>query len=283
MTREYSSSIFKEDIGFSMKKYTINRPMLVHSHDFVEMIYVINGNGKHIINGKEYLIERGAFFIIDVDSYHSMIYDDISYYYDFYFKKDYLQSIKPLYGNDENAYDLLCRNNKYPYLQFSAEQIDEIERIIENISEEYLGVKSCRISMLNALISVFLLKIRRSVESYPSVFTSRKASITLPRVIDYINQHFAENISLKTISTNYGYNQTYFGRLFHNTYGITFDDYLKNVRLKNAAELLNDTTLPIDTIISKSGYSNRSYFYKEFAKAYGCSPRIYRASCTQKL
>lgn len=59
---------------------------------------------------------------------------------------------------------------------------------------------------------------------------------------------------------------------------ISPNEFIKLCRLEKAAELLKDTSLPIQEIISSVGINSRSYFYKEFIKKFGCTPKDFRNS-----
>ena len=58
----------------------------------------------------------------------------------------------------------------------------------------------------------------------------------------------------------------------------TPNDYIKNRRLAYAVKLLLTTSLNIQEIVYKVGFSNRSHFYKEFDKRYGMTPKDYRTA-----
>lgn len=59
-------------------------------------------------------------------------------------------------------------------------------------------------------------------------------------------------------------------------------DFIKEQKMALAVKLLQTTTLNVQEIIYQCGFNNRSYFYKEFAKKYGCSPKEYRMANKQK-
>jgi len=105
--------------------------------------------------------------------------------------------------------------------------------------------------------------------------------VVLPRILDYINNHYAENITIKDISKKYNYNPAYFGRLFNNTYEISFNQYIHNKRIEYARDLLSTTNYTIELISEKVGYSNKNIFYKEFMRLCGCSPKEYRRSLNE--
>lgn len=73
-----------------------------------------------------------------------------------------------------------------------------------------------------------------------------------------------------------GLSETHFRRLFHRQVGTTFRRYLRHVRMRRAAELLKNHTLPIKSIASDSGYTDVSNFYRDFKQVHGINPRQVR-------
>jgi AraC-like DNA-binding protein len=73
-----------------------------------------------------------------------------------------------------------------------------------------------------------------------------------------------------------GLSEAYFLRLFHQKVSKTFRQYLREVRMARAAELLKDHTVSIKRIAFDSGYSDLSNFYRDFKQVYGMSPRQVR-------
>ncbi|HIZ75828.1 MAG TPA: helix-turn-helix domain-containing protein [Candidatus Mediterraneibacter stercoravium] len=68
----------------------------------------------------------------------------------------------------------------------------------------------------------------------------------------------------------------YLNRVFRNHTGKTITEYRQQICLKEAEHLLVSTDLPISSIISEIGFSNRSYFYRLFEDNYGLTPLEYR-------
>ena len=60
--------------------------------------------------------------------------------------------------------------------------------------------------------------------------------------------------------------------------GMTPGEFIKNIRLKYAAELLVSTHLTVSEIFYRTGFNNQSYFFREFKKRYGCPPNEYKRS-----
>jgi two-component system response regulator YesN len=93
----------------------------------------------------------------------------------------------------------------------------------------------------------------------------------------YIKQHYFENITLQTVAEEIHVTPTWLSKLFKRETGMTFLEYLTDVRLKRAVELLQDVQLKVYQICHMVGYQDPVYFSKLFKKQYGCTPQDYRS------
>ncbi|RKX74051.1 MAG: hypothetical protein DRP70_04840 [Spirochaetes bacterium] len=93
----------------------------------------------------------------------------------------------------------------------------------------------------------------------------------IQEIIEYIDQHVFEPISLKTLSYQFGISHSYLGQMFRKETGVKFNDYVNTVRVDKAKVLLRGNTVSIKTVAESLGYSNPDYFYKIFKKLTGQS------------
>jgi two-component system response regulator YesN len=97
---------------------------------------------------------------------------------------------------------------------------------------------------------------------------------------DYIREHYAEEISLNSVSTRYFITSTYFSSIFKEIVGENFLEFLTRVRMEKAKELLEHTAVKVGQIGEKVGYADSRYFSKLFKKHTGLMPTEYRQSCS---
>ena len=105
---------------------------------------------------------------------------------------------------------------------------------------------------------------------------SKKKPVVI-EVQKYINRNYSnEELSISEIANSLGISQTYLTRLFKRELGMTFADYLTNVRIKNAIILMRDPSLKLYEIAKLIGYSTQHYFSNVFRKYVGISPQDYK-------
>ena len=96
------------------------------------------------------------------------------------------------------------------------------------------------------------------------------------KVMSYVEEHYKENISLQDVSDLLGIGKEYFCRFFKKNMGISFLQYLNEVRLSHIYQGLMDTDLPIAELMEENGFSNQKLFNRSFKELYGCTPSSVR-------
>ena len=103
-----------------------------------------------------------------------------------------------------------------------------------------------------------------------------QADIKFTEVLKYVNEHFLDKISSKSVSEMFNYNESYFCRKFKSVTGTTIMNYILVSRLDYAKNLLGESKEDISVVAAKSGFSDVAYFYRSFKKQYKLTPSEYR-------
>ena len=102
------------------------------------------------------------------------------------------------------------------------------------------------------------------------------------KVKQYLNDHYAEELTLEVLSAQVGMAPSAFSRFFHQQTGRTVMDYVIDIRLGNAARLLVDTTNSVQEICYACGFNNLSNFNRMFKARRGYTPREFRTIFKKK-
>lgn len=92
----------------------------------------------------------------------------------------------------------------------------------------------------------------------------------------YLDVNYSEKIRLKDVARNLGVHPNYLTRVFREKYRMTPKQYLLDLKLKKACQLLRTTDLPVVIIAGSMGFDDAMAFSKLFKRTYGCAPRDYR-------
>lgn len=118
---------------------------------------------------------------------------------------------------------------------------------------------------------------------YRSAADGSQWSTRIKPVLEYIEEHYEENLSLDTLAEIAGMNSRYFCRVFFSLTHSTPMNYVNFYRIEQAAYLLDSTDLPITSVAVECGFWESSYFTKVFKKYRGITPKNYRQEIrTQK-
>lgn len=94
--------------------------------------------------------------------------------------------------------------------------------------------------------------------------------------IEYMKKHYTDKITLDEVASHSGFNPTYFSEKFKEKTGKNFTDFLTEIRMEAAKELLRDSRKTIGQISDAVGYKDAKYFSQQFTKCVGMKPTEYR-------
>lgn len=110
-----------------------------------------------------------------------------------------------------------------------------------------------------------------------NTYQERSVRSNMLAALEYINNHYQESeLSVEQISDVIHISPSYFSRMFREVSDLSFPEYVNNLRLNYASELLKAKRLSVKDIAQKAGFSGTSYFSAQFKKKYGVSPSAYR-------
>ena len=96
---------------------------------------------------------------------------------------------------------------------------------------------------------------------------------------NFIEKNYANyDFCVSDLSEYLGVSASYAGKKFRNKFGQSFNNYLSELRIEKATELLTTSDIKIGKIGEMCGFSDRSNFHRQFVKLVGCSPRQWRES-----
>ncbi len=102
--------------------------------------------------------------------------------------------------------------------------------------------------------------------------------VLVRQAMDYIESNYPENISLNLVANHVHLSPAYLSRIFNDKTGVSFTEYLAQVRLKKAKQQLRMSTETIDQIAVATGFKSSSYFSAVFKKHEGVTPSEYRSN-----
>lgn len=181
--------------------------------------------------------------------------------------------VRPLYINGE-THPQICEDIVQLLLQIRNEYFSE---------NEYGELTIC--SLLLNFFTKLAYNHLQEKEFFPNVRQSRQKEYVkkFNELLDYIDTHYTEDITLDGMAFHIGFSKFHFSRLFKQYTGLTFNDYLNYRRIKAAEEMLADPGLTITEVSLQSGYSSISTFNRLFKQYKHCTPSEYRSKNREAL
>lgn len=129
-----------------------------------------------------------------------------------------------------------------------------------------------------AVVEAFIREAERAIGE-----TNTSVNPNMDRLLEYIQDHYADPITLTGVARQFHFNASYLSSYFASYNGEGFSEYLNKIRLEKAMELLLTTELTISEISASVGYSDQSYFTKVFKKQTGISPSQFRRQDAREI
>lgn len=279
---EYKSKNFMRDgESINVFKYNSVRDNPLHTHDFVELVYILKGNGTEWINGKEFYVKRGDLVFVNHWQTHAFHPgDDGMTYINVMIN---LEFISERLINSDNAFEVLTLaafddirddvDKDLSVVTFSEDEYKSIENVLKAMLSEYEAKEPAYIAVLSGYLNVLFAKMVRKMRV--GIGETEQSDIW-KELVAYISENLSEDLTLTALSKRCFYNPSYFSRVFKEKFGLTLTEYITGKRLEHAAYLLSSENSSAERIAVECGFSGKAAFYRAFAKKYGCTPNEYR-------
>lgn len=242
----------------------------LHTHDFNELVIVFSGNGLHHWNDNDYPITCGDMFYINVGDYHDYhsVNDlnlvNVLYKPERFFIQKLIEEYIPL-----DNQPVTCRHWKLPRSCLS-----NLNPVIESLAQECLkpdipSIHLCEGMFLQLAIYIYRLRYQPGQGSISVLHQ-------LDLLINCLNLSVNTPFSLEKFAQEHQLSARSLHRLFKSKTGMTVMEYLQQLRLCQAEQLLRSTTLPISEIAGLCGYEDSNYFSTVFHKKMNMTASAYR-------
>lgn len=260
---------------------------VMHSHEYIEVMYIVSGRATHIIGDKSYDAKRGDLFIINMNTPHAFYNTDESkepfVVYDLMFTLDFFdasltgnQSLEML-NSSFMFYSLFHDRDEFPpFFSVSGSTYTMFGELFNKIYLEHRGqekgyIEIIRAYLLQLIITIFRLDINASKSA-----GGLKNKQTVEYIIKYIKENYSSSISVKDLAEKVYLNADYLGRVFRSTTGMTISAMIQKVRIEHVCHLLSITDRTVADIAASCGFDDMKFFYNVFKKNMGVLPAYYR-------
>lgn len=246
----------------SIEKEEIHTPL--HWHRSIEIDLVLEGRIILKIDGKSQEMQKDEWNIVNSGELHSNTWVQ---------REDSYKGITLLIS--KSFLDTWLKEDVYLTCTQNTDGQERIRNVIKKLGEiKEKGGGFHRVELMeNLFLLVRLLGEYCIQESMENRAKRIKGIRNIKSIINYIDEHYKENITLNSVAEEFHYSPAHLSRLFKEHIGYNFYEYLQDVRLMNAMELLKkpENILLIDCAM-EVGFPNIKSFIATFKKTYNCTP-----------
>lgn len=256
-----------------------------HYHNYIEILYGISGTFEVILNGKYHKFAKGDLVLINSKEVHQInsCYKEGGKYIVLRFEPEVIYS--NMFNNHlhlKYVLPFILETSKHQKVikdniignTFIPELLYEITKEFETKSFGY------ELAIQNHIGRIFLWILRyfheTSSEFMQSDLTDLELIKRLQPSLDYISEHFNEEIKATYMASLCNMSSSYFSRTFNTQMRMNFNEYVNYVRIMEAEKLLVSTTMNITEIANVVGFSTTSYFIKLFKEYKKLSPKQFK-------
>lgn len=247
--------------------------MMPHWHKEFEILRVESGVLYLSIDQRSYKMETGDIAFIESGSLHSGILENCVFTYAVF-------DLSMLCRRKSDAINkfiepIMCRKISFCEF-FKTGKNTNIESIVDRLFSAFdnsndFGVLDFYAEAFNLLRALYSGGYIKKIKN--TKYEHQLAKIA--DIIDFIEEHYREPLTLSTLSKKAGMNEKYFCRFFKEFTNITPIDYINRLRIENAAHSLLEAGFTVTEAALDNGFNDISYFSKTFKKYKGVSPKKY--------
>lgn len=249
-----------------------------HTHDYVEMVYMCQGQTTHRVNGQELVLGAGELLMLGQHARQAIEpagEGDIAV--NFIVRPAFFSGTLPFLGEEETplrrfVVSCLTGENEAGYLLFRISELLPVQNLIENLLYTLLENTPNKRGVLQMTMGLLFTQLLNHTETLQ--FETREENAVFS-VLRYVEEHYSDG-SLSQIAGKLHYELPSLSRLIRQKTGRTYTELVQEKRLSQAAWLLRNTYKRVDEIANAVGYENLSYFHRIFAARFGQSPKKYR-------
>lgn len=232
-----------------------------HAHDYFHLIDVTEGQMHFFLGEEELLLQSGDMILVHRGKAHRFS-NEAEQPLCFHEVKFSVQS-QQLNRLLQNGDDGVIRD---PFAR----------ELVAQLAAEYAQNRTMKEEAALATLSTLVLYLTRQTRSQdrqtPGVMDTAGYNKRSKRVVDFLTDHYGENLSLDDISAGVGITKNYLCNAFKSNTGITIVDCLNMIRIRKAAEQIVYSDLPLTEVAQMCGYVSASHFNRVFMRYVGMPP-----------
>ena len=253
MSYVYESQADSNDYFFIWKFE--NSSVVSHFHKSIELVYCLEGKTEFFIDGEKYILNKDEIYFVPSYSVHYNKCLGNNKIIPFVFAHSFFHDFEKTYKG--LTFDPVLKN-----IEANQKILKHLDRIFETFCKYNYIYDQIPFIIRQTLINELLCEMVNNYKLKP--IERKKTDDRIVEILIYINSHYKEQLTLKTLSEKWFYSPKYFSNLFNKVVGCSLSAYLNNIRIENTLvqfqELKGKKSLSI--IALENGFNSISTFYR---------------------
>lgn len=242
-----------------------------HTHDFCELVLVWRGNGLHILNDRPYRITCGDLFYIRAEDRHS--YESVNglVLHNIIYCPERLK----LNVDWKDLLQTTALAGKDPRWRLSSHGMVQARQLIGQLEHESVKTDALSVCLTESLfLQLCILLHRHRYQSQDA--TGPDSSETLDLLMAALGKSLDSTFELTQFCQQHQVAERHLRQIFRQQTGMSISQYLRQLRICQAQDLLRHSELLIGDIATRCGFEDSNYFSVVFTKETGMTPRLWR-------
>lgn len=254
----------------------------VHTHNYIEIMYMCAGETQHIVNGstKITLKEGDLLFMNQFASHEILAAGESDIGINFIVLPEFFDEVLPMLNKGNVLSNFLVstlrkNTNAAGYLHYRVADVLPIQNLVENMVWSLLNHQPNYRQINQTTMGLLFMQLVNVTDRIEAGNQEQYQDLFVMRILKYIEENY-RTAALGVISKEMSQSVSNMSKQIKHYTGKTFKELLQQKRLNQAEHLILDTNIPITDIIYLVGYDNTSYFHRIFKENYKMSPKSYR-------
>ncbi len=267
--------------SIATRRETNHNQRALHKHNFIELVIVIEGQGVHLIEQTRHPIGPGDTFVIPPNIRHgytdtrnlNLINILIRSHHLLVLERECI-SMPGFYALFKLEPRVRAMHQFNGQLRLSTQALAEIDDWIECLETATRETTPLACSRARGFLQLIVGNLCMQYETLGSLDSTKL--LLIANCIRYMDSNLGTSLHLSDLARAAGMSERSLSRNFHAIVGQSPIEYLLNMRLQRAEELLLASPTPIAQIGYEVGFTDANYFTRQFRKLHGLSPREFR-------
>jgi AraC-like DNA-binding protein len=254
-------------------------PRGVHTHTFFELVYIVSGSGRQLINQSSFSYRAGHLFLMAPEDVHSFEIAEPTQFFFIRFNNQYIAAHDQQHILLQRL-ELILKNASHDpgcILKVNGDK-PIVKALIEAIMNEHEQAGLHHRDLITQFVNTLLVVVARNISLVMPDTISENSDQRAVALLQYIqaNIYHPDKLRADHLSDHFGITQTYLGRYFKRHTNESMQEYIMKYKIKLIENRLIHSDMRVTEIANEFGFTDNSHFNRIFKKYTGFNPSAYK-------